>query len=83
MFTASFALAALLGLPPTAAAQRGPDLNKTITTPQPSEGSATAAPRKPVRYCVEYTPTGTRIPRRDCRTRAEWLDYGFDPLAKD
>lgn len=31
-------------------------------------------------YCVESTHTGTRIRRKNCQTRAEWLREGFDPL---
>jgi hypothetical protein len=49
------------------------------------------APAKPVQdvkqpsarqlYCVQFTNTGTRIPKRDCRTRADWIATdGFDPL---
>jgi hypothetical protein len=34
------------------------------------------------RYCVVDTLTGSRIPRRACKTRAEWLERGFDPAAK-
>ena len=42
-----------------------------------------AATVKPAakRYCVEDTHTGTRIPRRTCRTRADWLALGLDPAA--
>lgn len=56
---------------------------KPEPTPSPTPAPAAVAASKPVRYCYEGTPTGTRIARRDCRTRAEWLDRGFDPLAKE
>jgi hypothetical protein len=35
------------------------------------------------RYCVDVTVTGTRIPRRTCHTRADWMAQGFDPLNPD
>lgn len=38
---------------------------------------------RPTRYCVEQLVTGSRIPVKTCATRAEWLERGFDPLAKD
>ena len=44
----------------------------------PAGGKAAAQ-----RYCVQSTLTGSRIPRRECRTRAEWLRDGFDPLARN
>ncbi|MET4896461.1 hypothetical protein RN629_04695 [Sphingomonadaceae bacterium jetA1] len=28
---------------------------------------------KPIRYCVKYTPTGSRISRKLCRTAEEWV----------
>jgi hypothetical protein len=41
---------------------------------------AAAAPAKPTRYCVKGEITGSRIPRTECHSRADWLDMGFDPL---
>ncbi|TPG54967.1 hypothetical protein [Sphingomonas glacialis] len=35
------------------------------------------------RYCIVETITGSRIPHKTCRTRAQWIDEGFDPLAKN
>jgi hypothetical protein len=32
------------------------------------------------RYCVVDTITGSRVPVKQCRTRADWLKEGFDPL---
>lgn len=34
------------------------------------------------RVCVVDIPTGSRISRRFCQTRAEWVAQGTDPLAK-
>lgn len=39
--------------------------------------------RKPTQYCVRGTFTGSRIPRLVCRTRAEWLIEGFDPMERN
>ncbi len=36
---------------------------------------------KAMRYCIETATTGSRMKRRSCFTRKEWLDRGFDPLA--
>ena len=52
----------------------------------PTAGVATAGvtqatrAKAPTRYCVRDTITGSRIPQTACRTRAEWLARGFDPL---
>ena len=35
------------------------------------------------RYCVVFTGVGSRIPKRVCQTREQWLREGFDPLAKE
>jgi len=32
------------------------------------------------KYCIDTTTTGSRIEKRDCRTRADWLEVGVDPL---
>lgn len=50
-------------------------------TPAPTAtASAEGKTVKDKRYCVEGKVTGSRITRKDCRTRAEWLEEGFDPL---
>ncbi|MFN6936166.1 MAG: hypothetical protein ACK4NZ_13575 [Tsuneonella sp.] len=34
------------------------------------------------RYCVEATATGSRLPKKYCKTRADWIaENDFDPLA--
>lgn len=45
--------------------------------------TAVATPTAERRYCVVASNTGSRIPQRDCRTRAEWLKQGYDPTAPD
>ncbi|MCW4463043.1 hypothetical protein OK349_15120 [Sphingomonas sp. BT-65] len=50
-------------------------------TPAPASTSTEQAkPVKDKRYCVQNEMTGSRVPRKECRTRAEWLELGFDPL---
>jgi len=45
---------------------------------------ATGADAKPApaKYCVVDSSTGTRIPKKVCLTRDDWLKRGFDPLEK-
>ena len=80
MALASIALTALLAV----GAQNSPDLDKTrpvaAPTAEPGGGSPSVAQ---TRYCIVETPTGSRLQRRECRTRKEWLDRGFDPLVKE
>lgn len=51
------------------------------------EGGASApakseARAKPKRYCIEMeAATGSRMARRECRTRSEWISRGVDPAA--
>lgn len=49
-------------------------------TPRPAPAAPVAAER---RYCVETTNTGSRIPKRECHTRGDWMKQGFDPLAPE
>lgn len=42
--------------------------------------SSKAKPAKDTRYCLETMTTGSRLARKVCKTRAEWLQEGFDPL---
>lgn len=37
--------------------------------------------QKPTLYCIRDTVTGSRIPRKSCKTRVEWMAQGFDPHA--
>ncbi|HEX8383171.1 MAG TPA: hypothetical protein VF592_07335 [Sphingomonas sp.] len=47
----------------------------------PAQAESPAVRSKQVRYCVMGTMTSSRIARKTCRTRDEWLANGFDPLA--
>ncbi|MCA1199979.1 hypothetical protein K9B35_18595 [Sphingomonas sp. R647] len=56
------------------------------TAPAPSNPASSAeapAPKANTRYCVSETTTGSRLPRKTCKTRADWIaDDNFDPLAQ-
>ena len=44
--------------------------------------AASAKASNTTKYCVVDTLTGSRVPRKQCRTRADWMaSNGFDPLA--
>jgi hypothetical protein len=48
----------------------------------PSQPSEASAPKAQTRYCVSETPLGSRLPKKTCKTRAQWIaDENFDPLA--
>ena len=34
------------------------------------------------RVCIKEAVTGTRIARKVCQTRADWIAQGVDPLAR-
>jgi hypothetical protein len=75
MFKGFTAAVLTVGLAVTAHAETKPG------APAPAASvSAGAKPIKDKRYCVAGQVTGTRIERKDCRTRSEWLKEGFDPL---
>ena len=75
MFKGFTAAVFAVGLATTAHAETKPG------TPAPtSESAEQAKPAKDKRYCVESATTGSRLLRKECRTRAEWLKEGFDPL---
>ena len=80
MLTYSITLAAALALGSPAGAAGAPEPT-AAATPRADDRAAARAQASPVRYCIESTPTGTRLKRRTCYTRKEWLDHGLDPLA--
>ena len=76
MMFKGFAAAVLAaGLATTAQAETKPGTPAPATAKAPQEKQV-----KDTRYCVESVSTGSRIARRVCHTRAEWLRQGFDPL---
>ena len=55
---------------------------RPTTSPEPTaENARPRAEASRVKYCVMDETTGSRIARKICRTREEWLSEGFDPLA--
>ena len=45
--------------------------------------SAPAGAKKSTRYCVADTLVGSRIARKTCKTRDEWIKAeGFDPIRR-
>ncbi|WP_447728843.1 hypothetical protein [Sphingomonas koreensis] len=75
MFKGFTAAVFAVGLAATAHAETKPG------TPAPaSEAASDAKPVRDKRYCVQGDITGSRLAQKDCRTRAEWLKEGFDPL---
>ncbi|CUS44266.1 MAG: hypothetical protein V4610_14520 [Pseudomonadota bacterium] len=45
----------------------------------PADAAATASKKK---FCVVEATTGSRVAKKICRTRTEWLALGFDPTSK-
>ena len=75
MFKGFTAAVFVVGLAATPHAETKPG------TPAPAtQASPDAKPMKDKRYCVQAAITGSRLDRKECRTRAEWLKEGFDPL---
>jgi hypothetical protein len=70
------ALAASPADDPTTPTPRQPDTAAVAGT----GGSAGAAAKSARRYCVKETYTGSRVPKKSCYTREEWLNQGWDPL---
>ena len=51
-----------------------------VKTSPPIANTTSIQPKVEKRYCVTDVMTGSRVPRKLCKTRAEWLTLGFDPL---
>lgn len=56
-----------------------PATTTTESVDTASTPSGTKAKRQ-TRYCAETEITGSRLPRRQCQTREDWLRDGVDPL---
>ena len=55
------------------------DPDKSVKAPAAVAAKASGT----TKYCVVSNLTGSRVPRKECRTRADWMARdGFDPLAK-
>ncbi|WP_337847454.1 hypothetical protein [Sphingomonas sp.] len=75
MFTATAALFAVIAAPAFAAEKAPP--------PPPSAPAPDAtAPQAETVYCIKAEFTGSRLPKKICKTRANWIaQQDFDPLA--
>jgi hypothetical protein len=53
--------------------------------PKPGEAPQPPAVAKTdkTKYCIVGEITGSRMPRKTCKTRVQWLQQGFDPLAPE
>lgn len=52
-------------------------------TPAPTATASSEQVVKDKRYCIAQTFTGSRLPKKICKTRSQWMDDdGFDPLAQ-
>ncbi len=51
---------------------------KTETNAEAPAPAKTQANSDKRLYCVRDKPTGTRLTREKCMTRAQWADRGFD-----
>ncbi|MFA5963982.1 MAG: hypothetical protein WC804_08200 [Sphingomonas sp.] len=67
-----------------ALAVAAPAMAASSATDTTGSGTKTeqAKPKPEQRFCVVSEVTGTRIPKKTCKTRKAWLAEGFDPLAK-
>lgn len=83
MYTTLIALAAAAALPAGAPARdASPKPAPTAVASSATDGATAARPAE-TRYCVLSVPTGSHMQTKTCHSRAEWLDQGFDPLARD
>lgn len=57
-----------------------PAIAEPRATPEPSP-TAVPAKAEAKRYCIVDTLIGSRVPKRICHSRSEWLERGVDPLA--
>lgn len=76
MFKGFTAAVFVVGLAATAHAETRPG----TPAPAATQSGADAKSVKDKRYCVRSSMTGSRLRRNECKTRAEWLTQGFDPL---
>jgi len=77
-FSAIAAVVALVATPAFAA------INDPTTDAPKQERAVPKPPKASQQYCVQDDLTGSRLPRKVCKTRAEWIsEDGFDPLARN
>lgn len=53
----------------------------SIPAPAPAAAAASNLTAQNKRYCIVQSMTGSRLPKKICKTRDQWMtDDGFDPL---
>lgn len=65
------------------AATMNDETAKSADAPSTQDKSNTDKAQDQRLYCVKTLLTGSRIAHRECKTRAQWLRDGFDPLNPD
>lgn len=76
-----FSAAAALLAGATLVAGAAPPAAAAVNDPVKSKQEVAAAKADSRKYCIYLeAATGTRIQKQECRTRADWLDQGVDPL---
>jgi hypothetical protein len=71
----SIAALATFGIVNAASAEPSAAAAATASTAS-TGGSDYSAPAREMKYCVSTPVTGSRIPQRDCKTKAEWAAEG-------
>ncbi len=51
-----------------------------VSDPAKPKQEQTASKAESRKYCIYTEATGSRIPKKECRTLTEWRDDGIDPL---
>lgn len=63
-------------------ATAAPALARDTAPSGPTQSTEASGSKAETRYCVSETVVGTRLPKKTCKTRAQWIaDENFDPLA--
>jgi hypothetical protein len=78
-FLAIAAAAVSIAAVPVAAQETMSDRPQVAASATGGGSSPTAAPKKETRYCIDDSFTGSRMSKRVCRTKKEWLAAGVDP----
>ncbi len=75
-------IAIFLSLAAAAIGAQASAADTAATTAATASATAPAAQSaaKPKSYCVKEALTGSRLERKVCKTRDEWLAQGWDPL---
>jgi len=70
--------AAIAAAAPAMADGRDPGTKAEPSAPTEAAETPTTAKKTKQRYCIVYQLTGSRIDRKECKTRDEWAAEGVD-----